>query len=161
MGSLEVGPSAVRIWSRSSRMGWGARGERKAYAPGGGVRSVTCRLRHRSEKEAFRGETAQVRPKLRVSLSAAGRDYTLHHSGGSRSGSFDDRSSGSGRLAALAGAPPPAPAAAPVPRRRPGRSCVPSCHAAQGVGPARLPKRLASGLHPSLPAGKTRVVTEK
>ena len=29
MGSLEVGPSAVRIWSWSSRMGRGVRGEGK------------------------------------------------------------------------------------------------------------------------------------
>ena len=29
MGSLEVGPSAVRIWSWSFGMGWGVRGEGK------------------------------------------------------------------------------------------------------------------------------------
>ena len=39
----------------------------------------------------------QVRSKLRVSLSAAGRAHTLHRTGDSPSGSFDGRSSGSGR----------------------------------------------------------------
>ncbi len=62
-------------------------------------------------------------------LAAAGPAHTLHRTGGSRSGSFDSRRTCSSRAVAVGDAPPPAPAAAPVPRR----SCFPSCHAAGSV----------------------------